>query len=148
MNREILAPGPCCRGRPIGVELRPRRVTNAVRQTAIMHRAARVNVPHHRHHLLVDEAPAVLLGPGQRICPACWTALPDRPLPGPAPRPPAPPMPCSAQALEVIGQTGFDEAAQALRLRYAELLRARGAVAEAVAYYQALAGFRPRSRQG
>ncbi|HET7080628.1 MAG TPA: hypothetical protein VFM49_24595 [Chloroflexia bacterium] len=43
---------------------------------------------------------------------------------------------------------GFDEAAQALRLRYAELLRARGAVAEAVAYYQALAGFRPRSRQG
>jgi hypothetical protein len=42
----------------------------------------------------------------------------------------------------------FDEAAQALRLRYAELLRARGAVAEAVAYYQALAGFRPRSRQG
>jgi hypothetical protein len=106
MNREILAPGPCCRGRQIGVELRPRRVTNALRQTAIMHRAARVNVPHHRHHLLVDEAPAVLMGPGQRICPACWTALPDRPLPGPAPRPPAPPMPCSAQALEVIGQTG------------------------------------------
>jgi transcriptional regulator with XRE-family HTH domain len=53
-----------------------------------------------------------------------------------------------AQALEVIGQTGFDEAAQTMRRRYAQLLAARGAVAEAVAYYQVLAGFRPRSRQG
>jgi hypothetical protein len=33
----------------------------------------------------------------------------------------------------VIGQTGFDEAAQTMRWRYAQLLAARGAMAEAVA---------------
>ena len=48
------------------------------------------------------------------------------------------------EALSVIGQTGYVETAGELELRYAELLTARGAYAEASQHYQAAAIARAR----
>ena len=53
-----------------------------------------------------------------------------------------------ARALAQIAPTAFDETAQAIQLRYAEVLRARGAFEQSVEHYRQLARWRPRSRQG